>query len=55
MGVANHHGTGEVLVEVVYILAHSGAEGGKDVSNAAQTAGCGGVKRVEVIPAAEAR
>lgn len=54
MGVANHHGTGEVLVEVVYILAHSGAEGGKDVSNAAQT-GCGGVKRVEVIPAAEAR
>lgn len=54
MGVTNHHGTGEVLVEVVYILAHSGAEGGKDVSNAAQT-GCGGVKRVEVIPATEAR
>lgn len=43
MGVTNHHGTGEVLVEVVHILAHSGAEGGKDVSNA--QSGCGGVRK----------
>lgn len=32
VGVVNHHRTGEVLVEVVYILAHSGAGRVEDVS-----------------------
>lgn len=57
VGVANHHGTGEVLVEVIHVLAHSATSGGerKGVSHA--ESGCGGVGNGwrEVLPAAEAR
>lgn len=62
MGVMNHHRTGEVFVEVIYIFTHSGTKWKKNQTGADRNvligvqsrASSGDKKQILFVPAAEA-